>query len=56
MVECPRCGNQAQYLPGEGFALVWCGFCLDLIEVGELDLHPDTQIPELVAREHPVSV
>ncbi len=56
MVECPRCGNLAQYLSGEGFALVWCDFCLDLIEVGGLDLHPDTRTPGLAARKHPVSV
>ena len=39
MLECPRCGNEAEYLAGEVFVLVWCGFCDDVIEVGDLELH-----------------
>ena len=39
MLECPRCGNEAEYVAGEAFVLVWCGFCADVIEVGDLDLH-----------------
>jgi hypothetical protein len=46
MVQCPRCGNQAEYVAGEVFVLVWCGFCADLIEVGDLDLRT---APALVA-------
>jgi hypothetical protein len=38
MLECPRCGNEAEYVAGEVFTLVWCGFCADVIEVGDLDL------------------
>ena len=38
MLACPRCGNQAEYVASEVFVLVWCGFCADLIEVGDLDL------------------
>lgn len=38
MLECPRCGNEAEYLAGEAFVLVWCGFCDDVIEVGDLEL------------------
>ncbi len=38
MLECPRCGNEAEYLAGEVLVLVWCGFCADAIEVGDLDL------------------
>jgi hypothetical protein len=38
MLECPRCGNAAEYVAGEVFVLVWCGFCADVIEVGDLDL------------------
>lgn len=40
MVECPRCGNEAEYVAGEVFVLVWRGLCADLIEVGDLALHP----------------
>ncbi|HEX8862181.1 MAG TPA: hypothetical protein VGC06_24415 [Actinomycetes bacterium] len=40
MVECPRCGNVAEYVAGEAFVLVWCGSCVDLIEVGDLVLQP----------------
>jgi hypothetical protein len=39
MLTCPRCGYEAEYVTGEVFVLVWCGFCADLIEVGDLDLH-----------------
>jgi hypothetical protein len=39
MLTCPRCGDEAEYVTGEVFTLVWCGFCVDLIEVGDLDLH-----------------
>jgi hypothetical protein len=39
MLTCPRCGAEAEYVTGEVFELVWCDFCVDLIEVGELDLH-----------------
>jgi hypothetical protein len=39
MLECPRCGNEAEYLAGEVFVLVWCGFCDDVLEVGDLELH-----------------
>jgi hypothetical protein len=39
MLECPRCGNEAEYVAGEVFVLVWCGFCDDVIEVGDLELH-----------------
>jgi hypothetical protein len=35
MLECPRCGNEAEYLAGEVLVLVWCGFCADVIEVGD---------------------
>jgi hypothetical protein len=40
MVQCPRCGNEAEYVAGEVFVLVWCGLCADLIEVGDLNLQP----------------
>jgi hypothetical protein len=38
MLECPRCGQEAEYLAGRSFVLVWCDFCDDLIEVGDLVL------------------
>ncbi len=41
MLECPRCGNEADYVAGEVFTLVWRGLCSDVIEVGDLDLHAD---------------
>ncbi|HZD01671.1 MAG TPA: hypothetical protein VFA46_16200 [Actinomycetes bacterium] len=56
MVECPRCGNQAEYLSGEAFVLVWCDFCLDIIEVGGLDLHPDVHARKLADQGQPVGV
>ncbi len=56
MVECPRCGNQAQYLSGEGFVLVWCDFCLDIIEVGGLELHLRADAPEHTSRREHVGV
>jgi hypothetical protein len=40
MVECPRCGHDAELVAGEAFVLVWCELCTDLIEVGDLDLQP----------------
>jgi hypothetical protein len=39
MVERPRCGNEAEYVAGEVFVQVWCGFCADFIDVGDLALH-----------------
>jgi hypothetical protein len=41
MLECPRCGNEADYVAGEVSTLVWRGLCSDVIEVGDLDLHAD---------------
>lgn len=38
MVECPRCGHDAELVAGEALVLVWCELCTDLIEVGDLDL------------------
>lgn len=40
MVECPRCGQEAEFVAGEIFVLVWCDSCTDLIEVGDLALQP----------------
>jgi hypothetical protein len=51
MVQCPRCGNEAEYVAGEVFLLVWCSLCADLIEVGDLDLQPvpSTDVGRLAA-------
>jgi lysine biosynthesis protein LysW len=40
MATCPRCGADADYLPGELFSLVICDFCGDTIDVSDL-VEPD---------------
>ena len=35
MASCPRCGNDADYLPGDIFILVNCDFCGDTIDITE---------------------
>jgi hypothetical protein len=56
MIECPRCGNQAEYLPGGEFVLVWCDFCMDEIEVGGLALHDRPDAPARAPLREPVAV
>ncbi|HWD43919.1 MAG TPA: hypothetical protein VHM23_09490 [Actinomycetota bacterium] len=36
MVTCPRCGNDADYLPDEPFSLIRCEFCGDDIDATDL--------------------
>jgi len=38
MIQCPRCGGEADYLAGDAFVLVRCDFCDDVIEIGDLVL------------------
>jgi hypothetical protein len=38
MVTCPRCGNDADYLPDDTFSLIRCEFCGDTIDVTDLAL------------------
>jgi hypothetical protein len=41
MATCPRCGNDAQPLPGDAFSLLYCEFCGDTIDVTDLALRDD---------------
>ena len=43
MVACPRCGNDADYLPDDAFALIRCEFCGDDIDVTDLSPADDAQ-------------
>jgi hypothetical protein len=36
MLACPRCGNDAEYLPDEVFSLLRCEFCDDEIDAVDL--------------------
>jgi hypothetical protein len=36
MATCPRCGSDAEYLPGDNFSLLDCDFCGDTIDVTDL--------------------
>ena len=36
MVTCPRCGNDAEYLPDDTFVLIRCEFCGDDIDAADL--------------------
>ncbi len=38
MLACPRCGNDAEYLPDEEFSLLRCEFCGDDIDAADLVL------------------
>jgi hypothetical protein len=55
MVTCPRCGFDADYLPGDLFSLVNCDFCGDTIDVTELARRDDgdgaiRQLPAVAER------
>jgi hypothetical protein len=43
MATCPRCGNDADYLPGDVFTLLTCEFCGDTIDVTDL-ARPDDAV------------
>jgi hypothetical protein len=49
MVICPRCGNDADYLPDDAFILIDCEFCGDTVDATDLGLGdtPDGTIPRL---------
>jgi tRNA(Ile2) C34 agmatinyltransferase TiaS len=38
MVPCPRCGNDAEYLGDDVFALVRCEFCGENLDAADLVL------------------
>ena len=41
MATCPRCGSDAEYLPGDIFSLLDCDFCGDTIDVTDLAVRDD---------------
>jgi hypothetical protein len=41
MATCPRCGNDADYLPGDVFTLITCEFCGDTIDATGLGAPDD---------------
>jgi hypothetical protein len=43
MVTCPRCGNDADYLPDDTFVLIRCEFCGDDIDATDLVPADDAQ-------------
>jgi len=43
MVTCPRCGNDADYLPDDIFSLIRCEYCSDDIDACDLVARDDTQ-------------
>jgi ribosomal protein S27E len=43
MVTCPRCGNDADYLADDAFALIRCVFCGDDIDATDLVPRQDAQ-------------
>lgn len=38
MVACPRCGNDADYLPDDAFPLIGCEFCGENLDAADLVL------------------
>lgn len=36
MLACPRCGNDAEYLPDDVFALIHCEFCGENLDAADL--------------------
>ncbi|HZD72485.1 MAG TPA: hypothetical protein VE776_01110 [Actinomycetota bacterium] len=38
MIACPRCGNDAEYLPDDVWALISCEFCGENLDVADLTL------------------
>jgi hypothetical protein len=38
MLACPRCGNDAEYLPDDVWALISCQFCGENLDAADLAL------------------
>jgi hypothetical protein len=55
MAICPRCGYDAEPLPGDAFSLLYCEFCGDTIDATDLAPREDVvriqQLPPAPARQ-----